>query len=95
MTPFEEFAIDARAWARQTIVFTLQYSLSDAKDGAEEEASNESVEITNRLWSMAEKGSDEPTQIVRQYLAGARLGLAESSRVNEREIQFEAVKGQV
>jgi hypothetical protein len=49
MTPIEEFAHDTRQWARQTIIFTLQFGLTGVNTAAEEQAqvvkaSEESVE---------------------------------------------------
>ena len=73
MTSMEEFAHDARKWARQTIIFTLQYGLSGAKTAAEEQAqvvmaSGESVEIMNRSWATAESGSTDLSQTLRKFV---------------------------
>src|SRR6516165_5149081 len=73
MTPMEEFARDARGWARQTIIFTLQYGLGGAETAAEEQAqlvrlSDESVEIMNRLWATAEGGSTELSLLLHKFI---------------------------
>jgi hypothetical protein len=73
MTPMEEFARDARRWARQTIIFTLQYGVTDAKTAAEaeaqvKEASNRSVEILNRLWAKAGRGSTDLSQALHRFV---------------------------
>jgi hypothetical protein len=73
MTPMEEFARDARSWSRQTIIFTLQYSLSGAESPEEERAlvtkvSDQSAEIMNRLWTSAERGSTDLTQALHVFI---------------------------
>jgi hypothetical protein len=73
MTPMEEYAREARKWSRQTIIFALQYGLSCAKTPAEEQAqvakvSEESVEIMNRLWASAERGSSDLPHTLHRYI---------------------------
>jgi hypothetical protein len=73
MTPLEEFARDARTWGRQTIIFTLQHGLAGAKTAAGELAqaartSDESAEIMNQLWAVAERGSADLRQIIRKFV---------------------------
>jgi hypothetical protein len=73
MTPMEEFARDARRWSRQTIIFTLQYGLSGAETPEEEHTqvvklSDESVEIMNRLWATAERGSTDLSQSLHVFI---------------------------
>jgi hypothetical protein len=77
MTPMDEFASDARQWARQTIIFTMQYGLVRTKTDAEEQAqltkmSKDSAEVSKRLWAAAAKGSPGVPQTVRAF---ARLVL--------------------
>jgi hypothetical protein len=64
MTPMEEFARDARAWSRQTIIFTLQYGLRGTESPEEEKTqvirvSDESAGVMDRLWETAVKGSTD------------------------------------
>jgi hypothetical protein len=73
MTPIEEFAHDARNWARQTIIFTLQYGVTNAKTAAEMqaqvvEASDSSLEIMNRLWATARTGSTDLSQALHKFV---------------------------
>jgi hypothetical protein len=69
----EEFALDARSWSRQTIIFTLQYGLGAAESPEEEHAqvvrvSDASVEIMNRLWATAERGSTGPSETLYVFI---------------------------
>jgi hypothetical protein len=94
-TPKEEFARDARGWARQTIIFTLQYGLGGAETAAEEQAelvrlSDESVEIINRLWATAEGGPTELSQLVHKFI---RLTLEWSSEHVRRKRRSRAASG--
>jgi hypothetical protein len=73
MTPMEEFAREARGWARQTIIFTLQYGLSGVETLEDEHAqvvklSDESVEIMDRLWAAAAKGSTDLSQVLHAFI---------------------------
>jgi hypothetical protein len=73
MTPMEEFARHARTWSRQTIIFTLQYGLSAAETPEQERAqvvrvSDESVEILDRLWATAERGSTGLSQTLHVFI---------------------------
>jgi hypothetical protein len=73
MTPIEEFAHDARRWARQTIIFTMQFGLTDANSEAEEQAqvrkaSDRSVAIVNDLWATAETDSPGVAQTIRNFV---------------------------
>jgi hypothetical protein len=82
MMPMEEFAHDTRRWARQTIIFTMQFGLTDASTEAEEhaqvrKASDKSVAILSDLWATAETGSHGGAQTVRNFV---RLVLEWSSQ---------------
>jgi hypothetical protein len=82
MTPMEEFAHDTRQWARQTIVFTMQFGMTNANTKAAEQAqvrkaSDKSVAILNDLWAMAETNSHDVAQTVRNFV---RLVLEWSSQ---------------
>jgi hypothetical protein len=73
MTQIEEFAHDARNWARQTIIFTLQYDVTNAKTAAEVqaqvvEASDSSLDIMNRLWATAGTGSTDLSQALHKFI---------------------------
>lgn len=73
MTPMGEFADAARRWARQTIIFTLQYSFAESQSAADEHAqvtraSDESVEVMSRLWAAASAQSNSPAQSVHHFV---------------------------
>lgn len=73
MTPMEQFADDTRSWARQTIIFTLQYSFPVASTPSEDHAqvvgaSDESLEIVNHLWTTAAQRTPGLTQTVRLFV---------------------------
>jgi hypothetical protein len=73
MTPEDEFALHARGWARQTILFTLQYRLTGHETGADgraevARASRESAEVLNRLWTAAATQSQPLTHTVQEFV---------------------------
>jgi len=73
MTPIDEFAHDARTWARQTVIFTLQFGLTGAKTAVDEQAqvvkaSDESLKIMTELWAMAERGSTNLAQTAHKFV---------------------------
>ena len=73
MTAMDEFARDVRGWARQTIIFTIQYEPADPGTDAEEQArlartSARSAEIVDRLWADAERESGSLAQSVRKFV---------------------------
>jgi hypothetical protein len=73
MTPIEEFAHAARSWARQTIIFTLQYGLAEVKDDAEQQAqlaalTEVSARTLNRMWARADSRSADLVQTVSHFV---------------------------
>jgi hypothetical protein len=73
LTPMEEFAHDARHWARQSIIFTLQYGIFGANTPTEVQGqlsnvSDGSVEIIDQLWAKAQTESTGLTQTLRKFV---------------------------
>jgi hypothetical protein len=78
--PFDEFAADVRRWARQTILFTLQFGMSAPENQSAELAqirrvSDESAAVMNELWSTAQQGDNDaqrgnvdPTEAIREFI---------------------------
>jgi hypothetical protein len=70
MTPLDEFIDGARHWARQTVIFALQYRDDDSEDARDWVArtNDESLEIVNRLWGEASGEFVEPAAVVRHFV---------------------------
>ena len=85
MTTIEEFAHDARTWAFQTIIFTLQHRLPIATSSAQhqhhvQQVSRKSAAIRDRLWESAETPSPDLTQMTISFIGLVLEWTAETLR---------------